>query len=62
MAQAMVVLEKCVQASRKSVCQCVCPEGFEVCFGGADYAKSTQRGKTLPLAICKFAKQLFSKP
>lgn len=60
-ADAMAMLEWIIQVTKKSVCQCVCSEGFEVYHGGSDYIKTTVRAKTLPLAICKFAKQLFSK-
>lgn len=56
-AQAMEVLKGVIQVSKKSVCQCACPEGFEVYHGGGDYAKTTQRAATIELAICLFVRR-----
>lgn len=58
-AAALEVLKKCAEKTKKAVCVCICPEGFEVYLGGGDYGKSTVRAATLELTIAKFAYKLW---
>lgn len=58
-ADAMAVLRVLIQKHKKSICFCVFESGFQVYFGGADYAKSVVEAPTLETAICQFAVRLF---
>lgn len=59
-AAAMEVLKRIIQISKKTVCQGVCTEGFQVYHGGAYYIKTVVTAETLELAIALFSKKLFA--